>query len=215
MAAEPELVLRRVRPSDAAALERFYAELSAASRRARFLGACAGLSFEQSRMFCTPDHSHAEGFVALVPGEAGDPATERLVGHLCLEPIDAQRVELAVAVADEWQRRGIGRRLFEAALEWCQQHRYGEIVATAYADNGAVLRLLSSAPYGARVGAADAGVVNVTIPLLAPLPAEWRDLSAARGTRPRRSVRRRPMPSPRRPLAVWQRTRPPARGAAG
>jgi GNAT superfamily N-acetyltransferase len=214
MAAGLEIEIRRVRPADAVALERFYAGLSAQSRRARFLGASAGLSASQSRGFCTPDHSHAEGFVAVSSG----PADARpIVGHVCLEPVDERRVELAIAVADEWQRHGIGRRLFEAALGWAAQHRYAQIVATAYADNGPVLRLLSSAEQPVDIGAASGGVVEVRIPLVGPLPQPWQHLTAAATSTRRRRAWSRPEPAgPRRNLrVVWRRTQRPARDAAG
>ena len=200
-----DLTLRRVRPSDGAALSAFYAGLSAESRRSRFLGPASGVSDALSRSFCTPDHSHAEGFVAL----AADGA---LVGHLCLEPLDESRLELAVAVADEWQGRGIGRALFEAALGWARQRRYREVVASAYADNGRVLRLLSSAPFAAQVSPAGAGVVNVTLPLAGELPASWQRLPPA-AARARRGRRSGPARGPCR--VFWRRTQPPVRGAAG
>jgi GNAT superfamily N-acetyltransferase len=195
--------IRRVRPSDGEALAGFYAALSAESRRARFLGTSAGLSDSQSRSFCTPDHQHAEGFVALS-------ADGQLVGHLCLEPMGEGRVELAVAVADEWQGGGIGRALFETALDWARRFRSTAIVASAYADNGRVLRLLSSAPYPARISLADAGVVSVTVPLVGELPAAWQHVPAARSP-----ARERASSARSRCRVFWRRTRRPARDAAG
>src|SRR5687768_11613840 len=108
----PGIVIRRVRPSDREDLSRFYGALSAESRRARFLGYTRGLSGAAARSFCTLDHVHDEGFVAVESDEGRD----RIVGHLCLVASAAEAPELAVAVADEHQGRGIGRRLFEAAL---------------------------------------------------------------------------------------------------
>ena len=109
------VVIRRVVPADAQALRDFYAALSPDSRRARFLASVSGLSKEQSRSFCAPDHVHAEGFVAV---SAGPFAQDRIIGHLCLEPAEGGSLELAVAVADAAQGRGIGRTLFTAALDW-------------------------------------------------------------------------------------------------
>ena len=195
-----DVVIRRVRPSDQRPLADFYAGLSPESRRARFLGIIPGLTPSQSLSFCTPDHQHGEGFVAV----AGD----RLVGHLCLEPNGAGSLELAVAVADEWQGRTIGRRLFEAALAWARGHGCRTIVATAYADNLRVLRLLSSAPLPPTVRGPEAGVVTVTIPLSGALPQPWRKV-----VRPQRPQRLVSATSPCR--VVWRRRRPPVRDAAG
>lgn len=193
--------VRRVRPRDAHALRGFYAGLSAEARRARFMGTQAGVTAAQALTFCTPDHSHAEGFVAL--------AADRVVGHLCLEPVDSRRVELAVAVADDWRGRGVGRRLLKVALDWAQRHAFAEAVASAYADNAAVLRLLSSAPFGASVGAVDGGVVDVVIPLRTPLPAPWRDVGVVNAGRHRRSRTDLPAAAHDRPHThvVWRRRR--------
>ena len=104
--------IRRIRRADTAALEAFYAGLSGESRRTRFFSVAGRPSHAQSVSFCTPDHDHREGFVAVV-GTAGGSA-ERIVGHLCLEPAGGHVAEVAVAVADDVQHQGIGRRLLDA-----------------------------------------------------------------------------------------------------
>jgi GNAT superfamily N-acetyltransferase len=158
-----QIEIRRVRPSDAEALRALYASLSAESRRARFLGSTGGPGEKVSRTFCTPDHMHEEGFVAVAP-------KEQLVGHLCLVDVGDSRIELGIVVADEWQGWGIGRRLFEAALEWARDRGVDTILATCFADNWRVLALLSSSEHRPNVTAADSGVVEVEIPLRGPLP---------------------------------------------
>jgi GNAT superfamily N-acetyltransferase len=162
--------IRRVHPDDAVALREFYSRLSAQNRQARFLGTVGGLSTGQSLTFCTPDHTHAEGFVAV-----SERPTDRgvVLGHLCLEPADEGRLELAVAVADAEQGHGVGRDLFVTALAWAMEHCYRSIVASCLVSNSRVLSLLSSAPYGSEVTLADAGVVNVTVPLQARPPKDW------------------------------------------
>ena len=209
--------IRRVRPSDAAALRCFYDGLSPESRRARFLG-WVGVSDGQSLTFCTPDHVHAEGFVALSDGP--DDASA-VIGHLCLEPAGPHQLELAVAVADAWHGRGVGRALMAAALAWATERGYDEILASCFADNWRVLRLLGEAVYPPRVNPAEAGVVNVSIPLHGPLPMPWSGLPAptAHGRRaPGRALGRAlgRAPSLSRPCrVVWRRTPPPVRGAGG
>jgi GNAT superfamily N-acetyltransferase len=195
------VVIRRVVPADAGALRDFYAALSADSRRARFLGCVSGLSNEQSRSFCTPDHMHAEGFVA-VP--AGQPLQGKILGHLCLEPAERDSLELAVAVADAAQGRGIGRALFTAALDWAASRGFQSVCASCLADNSRVLSLLSSAPGQPRITAADAGVVDVQVPLRPALPPAW---SAAEPTAHRRRRRASPVGQCR---IVWRPAYQPA-----
>jgi GNAT superfamily N-acetyltransferase len=204
--AEGQIEIRRVRPTDQAALRELYADLSADSRHARFLGTCAGLTEAQSRAFATPDHQHAEGFIAL----DGD----RLVGHLCLEPWTDERLELAVAVADSHQGRGIGRSLLAAAVAWARQHGCTALVATAYADNWRLLHLLEAAPSGSIIRRPEVGTVAVTVPLCESMPRPWRLVQAGPQQRRRPAERRGSWLRP--PCrVVWRRKLPPVRDAAG
>ena len=114
--------IREIRPIDAPGLRRFYGSLSSESRRLRFFSINAGVSEAESITFCTTDHDHREGFVAVVEGRGG---VDEIVGHLCLEP-DAgsgstAEVAIAIAVADASQGQGIGRRLLAAGLEWAER----------------------------------------------------------------------------------------------
>jgi Rrf2 family protein len=210
--ASPQPIIRHVQPSDLPALLDFYDNLSAESRYARFLGFTRSVGEEMARSFCTPDHTHGEGFVALLsdPMRAGPP---RIVGHLCLQPCDEHQLELAVAVADAYQGRGIGRQLFNSAIAWAQDHDIERIFASAFADNARVLRLLSSAPYAPHLSAADSGVVDITIPLVVEtLPAEMSSVPAA--ARVRAPAARPSKQVSRSCRVVWRGTRPPARAAA-
>jgi GNAT superfamily N-acetyltransferase len=203
------ITIRRVHPADQAALRDFYGALTPDSRRARFLGWVSGLSGEQSLTFCMPDHTHAEGFVAVSERREDGGA---VLGHLCLEPAGKGRLELAIAVADAAQGHGVGRALFRTALDWAMARGYEAIIASCLADNSRVLSLLTSAPNPALIAAADAGVVNVYVPLQEPLPAEWRSAEVFSPPRRRhRSVNGVTVPC----RAVWRRTPPPARGAGG
>jgi GNAT superfamily N-acetyltransferase len=159
----PIVQVRPVDPHDAEGLAGFYARLSSESRRRRFLCMAAGLGDAQCRSLCTPDHDHREGFVAVL--RTRDERDGLIVGHLCVEPASRDAVEVAVAVSDQFQGQGIGRRLFQAALDWALFHRVSTLVATAFADNTPVLRLLSSAPNGATIEPAEAGLVDIEIRL--------------------------------------------------
>ena len=157
--------VRAIRATDASELQRFYAGLSPESRRTRFLNVNEGLSLAQSTSFCTTDHDHREGFVAIV----GDGPTggERIIGHLCVEPDGVDAAEVAIAVADAFQRRGIGRRLMAAGMAWARREHIARLTATAFADNAAILALLAGLGLSTRMAYAGAGVSEVTIDLVA------------------------------------------------
>jgi len=156
--------VRRIRPTDASAIESFYAALSAESRRTRFFAVGAGLSHRQSVSFCTPDHDHREGFVAVAL--QATPGAERVVGHLCLEPAGPGVAEIAIAVEDRSQHRGIGRRLMEAGIEWARAEGFARLTATTFAGNAPIHRLLAGLglPAHAQPGP-DSGTEDIVIDL--------------------------------------------------
>lgn len=82
----------------------------------------------------------------------------RLIGHLCLEPDGADRAEVAIAVADAFQGRGIGRRLMNAGLAWAAAEGVATLTATTLEGNLGIRGLLaglrlpmSLRPYGSNV----------------------------------------------------------------
>jgi len=159
---ETVILIRPIRPSDHDGLRQFYAGLSAESRRTRFLGATSGIGDGQSAYFCCPDHAHREGFVALV-GPATRP--DRIVGHVCIEPDGPTSAEVAVAVADELQGRGIGRRLVDAAVLWAQRDGFRTLTATMLAGNPAIQRLLTGLGLPNVAKPVGAGLIEVRIDL--------------------------------------------------
>lgn len=163
------ITIRPAMPTDAEALERFYAGLSEDSRHLRFFGCTRGISHDQSVSFCTPDHAHREGFVAVAPsGRSGD---DIIVGHLCLEPVDASTVEVAIAVADQFQHRGIGRRLMNAGIAWARQVGIARLTATTLSANVPIRRLLAGLGLAVSTTAESLDTSIVSIEVSRPLPA--------------------------------------------
>jgi GNAT superfamily N-acetyltransferase len=157
--------VRAIRPTDTAELKLFYGGLSAESRRRRFFSVSPGLSQAQSVSFCTTDHDHKEGFVAVV--DDGPEMAQRIVGHLCLEPDGANASEVAIAVADEFQYRGIGRHLMAAGVAWARRTHVTRLTATMLAGNAAIHRLLVGLGLPTQVNYIGSGVAQITIDVVA------------------------------------------------
>jgi len=132
------VTVRPIRASDAPALERFYAGLSVDSRTSRFLGAAPSIDHGQASAFCSADHEHREGFVAVLGGADGGP----VIGHVCIEPDAVERAEVAIAVADAYQGQGIGHRLLAAAVGWARGAGLHRLDATAFVTNSGIIRLM-------------------------------------------------------------------------
>jgi acetyltransferase len=133
------VAIRPAAPRDVRELERFYAGLSPESRQRRFFAAVPGVSHTTSVAFCTADHRRREGFVATTVVDN----VERIVAHLCLEPVDERTDEIALVVADRWQEQGIGRRLAAAAVDWASRAGVERLTATILAGNAPIRRLLT------------------------------------------------------------------------
>jgi acetyltransferase len=163
------VLVRRVRPSDTAGLERFYAALSQESRRTRFFSVDPVISHAQSISFCTTDHEHREGFVAVTAGRPGEVAL--IVGHLCLEPDGIGQAEVAIVIADPFQHHGIGRRLMAAGLAWARREHIARLTATMFASNAPICRLFVGLGPSVQESWVGAGVVEITISLDGPSAA--------------------------------------------
>jgi acetyltransferase len=158
----------RIRPIDDAdrdGLTAFYAALSPDSLEARFHGAASGIGGRAARYLCGPDHDHREGLVAEVIDGSGRPI---IIGHVCIEPTRAGEAEMAIAVADAWQRHGIGRRLLADSIVWASAHGFVQLVASVRLGNSAILGLIGSMDRSVTIGDCDGGVVDVMIDLRAP-----------------------------------------------
>lgn len=152
--------IRPIVPTDVAGLERFYAELSAEDRRTRFLHVGARLSEAQAISFCTPDHAHRDGFVAVVDEST---AGERIVGHLCMEPDGIDTAEVAIAVIGEFQGAGVGHRLLASGVAWAQHEGITRLTATMFVDNTPIQRLLRSLGRPTVERCLDGGVSEIVI----------------------------------------------------
>jgi acetyltransferase len=161
--------VRRIRRTDAAEMDRFYAALSEESRRTRFFAVGAGLSHRQSVSFCTADHDHREGFIAILHADAPD--AERIVGHLCLEPAGSHTAEVAIAVSDAVQRQGIGRRLMDAGVRWALAEGFTTLTATTFVGNAPIHRLLTGLGLPAHTHGAGSGTEDISIDLHAAIAA--------------------------------------------
>lgn len=113
--------LRLIRPSDKAAMQRAFAELSAASRYKRFFGAKQGLTEADLRYFTETDAWDHFALGAVVINEDGSEGEGLGVARYIRLTNDPECAEVAITVIDRMQGKGIGRALLErlvsAAIE--------------------------------------------------------------------------------------------------
>ena len=104
------VAVRPIRPEDEAGLAHFFSALSMESRVLRFFAAVANADAAAKKMVQVDYKSHY-GLVAV----AGD--KRQIVGHAMYVEIGPRKAELALAVADAYQGRGLGTILLGQLAE--------------------------------------------------------------------------------------------------
>ena len=125
--------VRQLRPEDAPALAAAVERLSALSRYRRFHSALPRLTEQMVGYLTDIDHHDHEALVAVPQGSGGIIVG---VARFIRDPAHPDTAEVAVAVADSWQRRGLGtlllRRLARRASEAGIRTVTGDILAENY-----------------------------------------------------------------------------------
>ena len=131
----PTLIVRPLRDGDTRTVAAVFGRLSAESRRLRFNGPKPCLPDEELRHLARMDGTH----YALVAWIAGDPQP---VAIARLARTSRGSAEIAFAVADEYQQRGIGAALASELVADARLAGITEITALTSPDNPAALALV-------------------------------------------------------------------------
>jgi GNAT superfamily N-acetyltransferase len=136
-----DVEIRALAPADREGLAQAFSRLSEQTRRRRFHGLARRLGESDLDRLTQIDHHAHEALAAIVPD------TGRIVGvarYIALrhEPTAA---EVAIAVVDEWQRRGIGRRLMSGLIGRARAAGVRRLLAYVDGDNRLVLAWIARA----------------------------------------------------------------------
>lgn len=133
------VIVRPLLPQDAAAEQAFVAALSAASRYRRFHVGLRQLPPSALERLVRIDHRE---HVAIVAHEAGDDDEPVIVADARYVKSGPAAAEFAIAVADGWQRAGLGRRLLGLLARHAARRGIGTLHGDVLADNGPMIRTL-------------------------------------------------------------------------
>jgi GNAT superfamily N-acetyltransferase len=158
-----QVVLRHIRPGDAAELRRGFERLSPESRYRRFFGGVTQLSDEALRYLTEVDGRDHVAIVAVA--DSPDLKTETGLGvarfvRLHDEPTVA---EAAITVVDDAQRKGLGRLLAQCIAKAASERGVHTLRAVVLADNGPMVTLMRE--IGAPERSIEDGVLTFDIPL--------------------------------------------------
>jgi GNAT superfamily N-acetyltransferase len=131
---EPTVHAKPLRHGDVRTVAAVFARLGERSRRARFNGPKPCLSRSELRQLASIDETR-QALVAYVEGDPRPVAIARLAR-------DGASAEIAFAVADEYQQRGIGSALGAALIADARAAGITEITALVASDNPAAVTLI-------------------------------------------------------------------------
>jgi acetyltransferase len=134
----PLVTLRPIRPEDAGIEQAFVRGLSEESRYFRFMDALRELTPQMLARFTQIDYDREMAFIATVTVEERE--SEIGVCRYITNP-DAESCEYAIVVADEWQRRGLGRRMMVALIDVARGRGLREMIGHILAQNRGMLSL--------------------------------------------------------------------------
>ena len=154
-----DVVIRPIARTDRERLAEAFSELSEDTRRRRFGGLASRLGARDLDRLTDIDHHEHEALAAVATGSG------RIVGvaRYVRLPHDPGAAEVAIAVDDGWQGRGVGRRLMRQLAERARDEGITRMRDYDGVDNRPVLGWLGRA--GGVAVARDGDAILFAIPL--------------------------------------------------
>jgi acetyltransferase len=158
-----ELLVRPIRPGDAARLHAFYANAPAQDMRLRFFRARREVPHSELARYSQIDYDREMTFIALAPaGADGQQPMVAEVRAVC-DP-DNIRAEFAIQVDAAWQCKGLGRKLLDKMVAYLRERGTAQVVGQCLPDNPAMAALARQAGFTVEA-APELGVVEMKLAL--------------------------------------------------
>ena len=195
--------IRPIRPDDAHLLADFFERMGPESRYFRFFGVKRSLDPVEIAYFTTVDYDSRMALVALVGGSMVAVGRYDVLDH------DPTVAEVAFAVADDQQGRGLGTELLQLLTTYARSRGIVGFRAFVLPENRQMLRVFRNSGFELNRTLED-GVYTVDFPV-----SESEDSLAAWGERERRAITASllPMFFPRSVAVIGASTDPEAIGA--
>ncbi|OGA96464.1 MAG: GNAT family N-acetyltransferase [Betaproteobacteria bacterium RIFCSPLOWO2_12_FULL_66_14] len=132
---------RPIRPEDAQLEVEFVRELSPESRYFRFMNTLRELTPQMLVRFTQIDYDREMALIAVLEREGRE--REIGVARYAANP-DGETCEFAVVVADDWKRRGVGRKLMNQLIDVARARGFKAMVGHVLASNESMARLAAA-----------------------------------------------------------------------
>lgn len=150
-------MIRRIRPDDGPSLQTFVRRLSARSRYLRFFSAISGLSRGQLERFLNLEPARGLALVA-----QGDGAVIIAEARCVLES-GTGSAEFAIAVADGFQRQGLGTQLMAKLMAYASAAGVRRLFGEIKADNAGMLAFMRRLGFQIRANMFDGSILVASL----------------------------------------------------
>jgi acetyltransferase len=157
------VTIRPIRPEDAELEQDFVKGMSDESRYYRFMDTLRELTQTMLVRFTQIDYDREMALVAVTADEDGK-ETQIGVARYVGNP-DGESVEFALAVGDDWQKCGVGRKLMSALIDCARVKGYRAVVGDVLSTNSKMFRLMTSLGFTIHPHPEDTAVKRVVRPL--------------------------------------------------
>ncbi|MBK9118325.1 MAG: GNAT family N-acetyltransferase [Phycisphaerales bacterium] len=133
-----KIFARPIRPDDEPQMRDMFYRFSEQTKYLRYHAALKSMPHNKMQVFCTVDYDSEMAIIALV----GEPGDERVVGvgRYMADP-QGRSAEVAFAVGDDWQRKGLGTYFFNRLVQIARERGISEFHAYVLVENSGMLKI--------------------------------------------------------------------------
>jgi acetyltransferase len=154
--------IRPIRPEDAAIESAFVHGLSEQSKFLRFMFGLRDLTPAMLSRFTQIDYDRELALIAVIDTPQG----EQQVGVVRYTTLpDEETCEFAIVVGDEWQGKGLARRMFTRLIEAARERRLKVMTGVTLRENARMIDLSRSLGFETRSDPEDPELVQMTLQL--------------------------------------------------
>lgn len=158
----PVATIRPIRPEDAAIESAFVHGLSEQSKFLRFMFGLRDLTPAMLSRFTQIDYDRELALIAVIDTPQG----EQQVGVVRYTTLpDEETCEFAIVVGDEWQGKGLARRMFSRLIEAARERRLKVMTGVTLRENSRMIELSRSLGFQTRTDPDDPELVQMTLQL--------------------------------------------------
>lgn len=154
-----EVLIRPIKPDDEPLIREMFYSFSEQTVYLRYHGTLKSMPHNKLQVFCNVDYDQEMALVGVI-GQAGH---EDIIG-VGRYMTDAAKTsaEFAFAVRDEWQRQGLGTRLFDRLIGIARENGIRNFAADVLAENSGMLKIFHRSGMNVTT-TTDDGVVRVVM----------------------------------------------------